>query len=116
MVDKTLKVTNRQRTDQGPYLDITSFRPALCLIHDTDYLSSVRIKFDIKFIVNKTYLTTIKVICTLIHTATKDFVKFNIWSTLLSYDKNKPETYLAFKSNVILFITGYYIPVNIISR
>ena len=46
IVDKTLKVTNRQRTDQGPYLDITSLRPALCLIPDKDYLFSVRIKFD----------------------------------------------------------------------
>ena len=46
VVNETLKVTNRQTIHQGPHLDITSLRPALCLIPDKVYLLSVRIKFD----------------------------------------------------------------------
>ena len=41
-----MRITNRQRTDMGPHLDITRLRPGLCLTPGQDILFSARIKMD----------------------------------------------------------------------
>jgi len=44
--DNALKITNRHRSDQGPYLDITSLKPGLCFTPGQVILFSTRIKLD----------------------------------------------------------------------
>ena len=44
--DGALKVTNRQRSDQGPEIDLTVLTPQLCLVPEKEYLFSVEIKLD----------------------------------------------------------------------
>ena len=44
--NEALKITNHQRTNQSPYIDITELNPADCVTANKKYMLSVRIKLD----------------------------------------------------------------------
>ncbi len=46
----SMKVTNRRLRDRGPSIDLTPFRPELCLVPDQDYLFVARYVFILFFL------------------------------------------------------------------